>query len=260
MQRSITVHSSLLIGDLIYALPGFRQIYLQTGSKTTIFLSVNATWPMMDAVMRRNGVTMTQEDFDAIRPLLLSQEYIDDVVVYNGEPIMVNLDDIMKRSINVPYGYLPRWYFYVWPDLACNLSERWIQLDERVRLLHKGVILVNRSSRYHNPQISYKFLEKYKDRVIFIGLDDEWKSFCSNFFEVRHYKVKDFYELAVLINSCKFFVGNQSFCFSLAEALKVPRILELFATLPNVIPHGNHAYDFYRQEAFEFYVEKLMKS
>lgn len=250
-------YTSMLLGDLIYALPGIRQVCKLYDRKAIIYLHLNQKWPMAEGIMRRSGITLTQEDFDMIKPLLKSQDYIEDVQLYDNQPAL-NLDDIMKAPINIPYGHISRWYFYIFPDMACDLSKKWLFLDDRIRLLDKGFILINRSSRYHNPNISYKFLEQYKDRIFFVGLDDEWKSFCRVFFEVKHYKVNDFLELAILINSAKFFIGNQSFPYSIAEGLKVPRLLELFESLPNVIPHGENAFDFYIQGAFEFHVEAFM--
>ena len=43
----------------------------------------------------------------------------------------------------------------------------------------------------------------------------------------------------------------------LAEAMKVPRILEIFPIMPNVIPVGEHAYDYYHQGGVEYYFKKL---
>lgn len=251
-------YTSLPLGDIIYALPGIRKVCHDKGTKAVIHLDVNQKWPMAEGIMRRNGITISDLDFEMIKPLLLSQDYISGVDRFTDQQA-INLDEVMRYPTNVPYGHIPRWYFYVYPEMACNLAEPWLFVDGRIKLLNKGFILISRSARYHNPHISYRFLEKYKDRIFFIGLDDEWMSFCKVFFEVRHYKIQDFQELALLINSCKFFIGNQSFPFSIAEGLKVPRILELFDPLPNVIPHGDHAYDFYMQYGFEVYVEKLMK-
>lgn len=259
--QTIGFHTSLLLGDLIYALPGIRQAVVSNNCKAVIYLHLDQTWPMADAIMRRNGVTLIQQDFDFIYPLLKSQYYIQDVKIFNDEMVHVDLDDIMgkyARNINVPYGCISRWYFQLWPEMTCDLSKKWIDVDDRIRLVEEGTIVVSRSARSHNPNISYSFLEKYKDRMVFIGHEDEWRSFC-NFFPIEHYKVKNFLEMALLINSCSFFIGNQSFPYSIAEGLKVPRILELYNELPHVIPTGEHAYDYYHQACFEFYVNKLIK-
>jgi hypothetical protein len=39
--------------------------------------------------------------------------------------------------------------------------------------------------------------------------------------------------------------------------MKVPRILEVFPLMPNVIPIGEKAYDFYHQGAVEYYFKLL---
>ena len=63
--------------------------------------------------------------------------------------------------------------------------------------------------------------------------------------------------MAELINSCKFFIGNLGFAFSIAEGLKKPRLLNLpkFSVL---FPIGENAYDFYHQIHFEKYFKNLM--
>lgn len=263
-------HSSLLIGDLIYALPGIRQVCKayaklypeQFSGRAVIYLGLNKQWPMAPEIMRRGGITMTKNDLEFLRPLLLRQDYIEDVLEHEeGKGVNVNLDKIMGiygDSINIPYGCLPRWYFQVWPEMTCDLSKTWITVDERVKLFSKKMILISRSARSHNPNIDYKFLEKYSDRLLFIGLPDEHQDFRRCFFDMPHYEVKTALELAIAIASCKFMIANQSFPYAIAEAMKVPRVLELFKPMPHIIPVGEHAYDFYFTEAFESIVEKLI--
>ena len=65
--------------------------------------------------------------------------------------------------------------------------------------------------------------------------------------------------MAEIINSCKFFLGNQSFGYALAEGLKVPRILENHPDSNYVYPVGKKAYDFIFQEDFEKFFINLDK-
>ena len=58
-------------------------------------------------------------------------------------------------------------------------------------------------------------------------------------------------------SSSRLFIGNLSFGYALAEALKVPRLLESGPNFPLVYPNGNNAFDFYFQSHFEELVEKL---
>ena len=61
---------------------------------------------------------------------------------------------------------------------------------------------------------------------------------------MRYIEVKDALEMARIIRSAKFFLGNQTFAFALAEAMKIPRALEVFEPIPNVLPQGKGANDY----------------
>ena len=65
--------------------------------------------------------------------------------------------------------------------------------------------------------------------------------------------------MARIIKSSRFFIGNQSIAYPMAEALKVPRLLEAEPLFPVVQPVGNNAFDFYYQPHFEKFVEILSK-
>jgi hypothetical protein len=71
------------------------------------------------------------------------------------------------------------------------------------------------------------------------------------------YDCKDFLEMAQIIKSSKLFIGNMSVAYPIAEALKVPRLLEGCPYFPIVQPIGENAYDFYFQEHFENYFKIL---
>ena len=68
---------------------------------------------------------------------------------------------------------------------------------------------------------------------------------------------KDFLELASIIKNARIFIGNLSFGYALAEAVKVPRLLESRPNFPLVYPNGENAYDFYFQDHFELHFKKI---
>jgi hypothetical protein len=74
---------------------------------------------------------------------------------------------------------------------------------------------------------------------------------------LKYRGVNDFLEFARIIAGCKFFIGNQSFPYAVAEALKVNRALEVCFECPNVIPEGPNGYDFCYQPQFEKIVKQL---
>ena len=120
----------------------------------------------------------------------------------------------------------------------------------------KNRVVVMRSTRRKNLLINYKFMNKYKD-IIFIGLNDEYQDLKKEVANLEFYECKDFLEAAEIIKSSKFFLGNSSFGFTIAEGLKVPRLMESFPDYPSVYPNGGHGYDFYFQDHLEKWFEYL---
>ena len=66
--------------------------------------------------------------------------------------------------------------------------------------------------------------------------------------------------MAEIIKASKFFLGNLCFSYSLAEGLKVPRLLETCPDFPIVFPVGSNAFDFYHQNHLEKFFHYLNKT
>jgi hypothetical protein len=144
-----------------------------------------------------------------------------------------------------------------------DISKQWIDTHPSFHGVvppEWNKILINRTSRYQNQWINYFFLNKYESDMAFVGLEKERDDFCRQWnLNIPLLQVNNFKELALAFRGCRFFIGNQSMCFALAEAMKIPRILEVCPFAPNVDPVGPLAYDFLYQEYFEYYVEHLSK-
>ena len=261
MAKNIKVKTSSPSGDLISFLSGFKQLHKLHGKRIKIYQHLNvvgesyagASHPYFDG--NDNPVLFNEYAFKMMGPLLLSQPYIDDFVVYQGEQVDFDMDKIRQEIFtNQPKGSLNRWFFYAFPEMANNLADPWLYVNP----IYNNRIIINFTERHRNPYVNYFFLNEYKDKILFAGLEKEYELFQKqNNLEIDYLQVEDFYQLAQAIAGCKFFMGCQSFCFQLAESMKVPRILEIFPVLPNVIPIGDHAYDAYHQSAIEFYFKKL---
>jgi len=286
--KPIPFKFSLFPGDLINAMAGIKEICTRLNTTAEIFLGLDVEWKVSEIIAkgRKSKSTLTKETLDMLSPLLLSQKYISKVRDINEEHSeyfkkwidafqnmddfeyaakwyaqnqgsLIDLDKHQTYPISMPYGNIFRWNFYVYPDMTCDLSQPWLDVEVDDFVPHDAII-VNRTERAINPTISYAFLKKYEKRIIFAGHKEEWIIFCQQFnLNIPRLIIKDFYELASVIRSAKLFIGNQSLCFSIAEAVKVPRILETCQYLPNVIPCGKDAYDFYFQQPFEYMVDKL---
>lgn len=253
-------------GDLISFLSGIKKIWEDTGKKAIIYHRlgmigasyIGAIHPYQDEF--NNPICFNQYAFDMMRPLLLSQEYIQDYIVFNGQEHQYDLDEIrQERYTNQPKGSLNRWFNYGFPEMASNLSKKWIDIPIGITNPYSEKVVINFTERHRNTFINYFFLKQHQDKLVFAGLEKEKQLFCKEWeLDIPLLQVDNFYELAKAIGGCKFFLGNQSFCFQLAEATKVPRILEIFPMMPNVIPVGDLAFDFYHQGSVEFYFNKLI--
>jgi hypothetical protein len=251
------------MGDLIAAMAGIREVCKKYNSKAKIYQRLDmpagyyegAKHPTKDSMGVQ--VCMNKKMFELIKPLIEHQSYVESFEIWQGEKVMVDLDRIRHEKVNMPYGDIRRWYYYLFPDMACDLSEAWIEVPETEK---QDFVIINRTERYTNPHITYHFLKDSPMPVYFAGTDNEYNKFCKEFeIPIIHLQVSNFLELAKAIKSSKVFIGNQSFCYNLAEAIKQPLILELCNYAPNCIPYGKHGFDFYYQQGLEYYFNQLVK-
>lgn len=252
------------IGDVWASLPAVKKMSEIKGKKIAYYLFKDrraiyyqgAVHPTKDET--GTMVMLNDKMIDMMVPLLEYQPYIEKATIWQGEKIDIDLNKIRETNIGCPGGMLSRWYFYVYPNLASDLSKPYIEIPETDSILTKGKILVNRTERYNNEFISYFFLKKYESDIVFTGTKDEYNKFCKDWkLDIPYLEVKDFLELAQAIKQSKFYLSGQSQGFQIAEGLKHPRIVELCSFAQNVIPTGEHAYDFYAQVGLEYYVDYL---
>ena len=85
--------------------------------------------------------------------------------------------------------------------------------------------------------------KKYYDSSKPLVTDKEYDDLKKQIPNLEFYEPKDFLEIAQIIKSSKFFIGNQSVCYPIAEALKIPRLLEASPEFPVVQPVGKDAFD-----------------
>ena len=65
--------------------------------------------------------------------------------------------------------------------------------------------------------------------------------------------------MAQIMNSSKMFIGNSSVGFDIAEALKIPRLLEASPDFPVMQISGKNGFDFYYQPHFEILFNNLYR-
>ena len=251
-KETINFKHSGHLGDIIYAIP--TMYALSGGSKINLFLDINKELPV-DGKHPLGIVGLNQNSVSSLKSLLLLQPKFNSVEVYNPDSQTIDYDLDLFRQFPLDYhkGNIARWYFNIFAT-SYDLGKPWLSVipDKSV----KGKIVIARSIRYNAPEINYSFLQNYNN-LIFVGLPEEYELMKKAIPKLEYKKTNDFLSLASVIAGADFFIGNQSFPFALAEALKVPRILESYYLCPNVIPEGENAYEFSFQPQFEFLVKKL---
>lgn len=241
-----------LIGDIIYAVPAMKA--LAGEKKIHLHLQINQKSLYKKSMQHANqGKILTEKSVEMIAPLLLAQPEFAVVDVLTDQPVDYDLDEFRNFPFDYNTNHICRWYFHIY-GITADLGKPWLQVTPDPAF--KQEIVIARSFRYRAPGIRYDFLKDYP-HITFVGLKEEYEDMKKAIPDLKHRTVRDFLEFARIIAGCKFFIGNQSFPFAVAEGLKVPRALELCFECPNVIPEGPDAYDFLYQPQFEKVVKQL---
>tara|TARA_B100001123_G_C15325132_1_gene1029301 strand:- start:406 stop:1311 length:906 start_codon:yes stop_codon:yes gene_type:complete len=236
------LHSGQL-GDLIYSLATIKE--LSKNHRCKLFIEINK--PMSsDFSDSSRKVYINERSGKLILPLLKSQSFLETVDIYKNEKIDIDLNLFRSIPINLNF-YASRWFSHIC-GININVENTFLSVKPHDTIKNK--IVIHRSPRYRNEYINYKFLNDKKN-LLCIGLESEFRSLKKVINNLEFYNPKDFLEMAEIIKASKFFVGNMSFQYIIAEGLKVPRLLEASPDFPIVFPTGPNAYDSYHQNHFE---------
>ena len=241
-------------GDIIYSLPA--SIALSNNQSMHYYLNVGRKGHYGKRPHPLGGLMLNEKMADMLKPLLLSQSYITSCEQYHNQHVDFDLDLIRSYPFPLNRGNISRWYFYLFAVNA-DLSKPWLRVEADRNW--NEYMVISRSQRYQAPGISYSFLKKYRKKI-FVGVEAEWKEMKEQLPDIEYRPVSNFLELANMIGGCRLFIGNQSFPFSIAEALKTNRLLEVYHLCPNVNVEGSGANDFCYQPQFEKMVDELYET
>ena len=241
------------IGDIINCLPVIKKISETHNCK--LFIKLDQPIKNYYPDHPSGQYFIRKEQYNLLLPLLKKQNFLKFIKVYEGENIDINFDIIRDLPVNLLFDNLR--YAFISSGVQTNLNEPFIEVEEHPLIKNRIVIL--RSLRYQNYFISYKFLENFP-KPIFVGVKKEFDELKKELKNLEFYECKDFLDMAMIIKSCKLFIGNSSLGIDLAESLKVPRLLEACPYFPARQVHGEKGYDFYFQTHFEKYFKLLFKN
>jgi hypothetical protein len=257
---------SVNAGDCLSIMAGLQHLYQNTGKKSILYQRLNmpGNYFGQDHPLKKDGVmvTMTEKQFELLKPLVEAQEYIHSFEIFEGQKYDYSFDKMREGNpCNIPYGIISRWAFLTLPALSCDTSKPWIKTTEiPFENKYKGWTVVNFTSRYRNHLISYYTLKQY-DNIIFSGTKGEHEVFCKeNNLDIPYLEINNFLELAIVLKESKFVLCNQSMIWNICDAGKFPRLLELSPHAPNCFPQGENGWEFINQSSLEFYLDRLMNN
>lgn len=199
------------IGDAIYALPTIRSL----GARS--LYAVEAPWCRPSWHQRSK----------TLKRLLESRPYIDSWKDHHGEHLDHNL--ISYRAHGHAFGETIINRIARFARVQVDQSQPWLEVDPDPRT--NGRIVVNRCPRWIGERFPWKqIVQQFKREILFIGLESEWKAFCSEFGMVEYLRTADLLEASQAIRGSELFIGNQSSCNAVAEGLKHPTVLETCLT------------------------------
>ena len=251
-KKEISFLHSGHLGDLMYSLPLVKE--LSKNYKCSFFIEINKKTGVDYGNHPSGDVFINERTANLLIPLLANQDYMSKVSIYNNEVIDIDLNLFRDIPINF-YFHSVRWYMHL---TGSQFDMSTPALNVKPHDIIKNKIVIMRSPRYRNMYIDYKLLKNTKN-IVCIGLKSEFEDLKRDIPYLEFYDCKDFLEMAQIIKSCKFFIGNLCFAYSIAETLKVPRLLEASPEFPVVFPVGVNAFDFYHQIHFEKFYSILNK-
>jgi hypothetical protein len=257
MKKYIKVAHAGNAGDLIYSLSSLHQYCQDNDCKITFYIRIGVPSGFTDESHPVGAVMMNDAMYDFIEPLLKGQPYIHQVIKLNkGENMVVDFDlDLFRKDyVNLSAGNIQNWISNTYHEFRPNLSKQCLFIPENIG---NNYIIVNRTTRYNNFFIDYTVLDKYEN-VYFVGTEKEFKRLSIHNDKITHLKVSNALEMAQYIAGCKLFIGGQSLAFSIAEQMKVKRILEQYIYAPNVIPQGGEWFTFHTDEQFKTILNKVL--
>jgi hypothetical protein len=189
--------------------------------------------------------------------LLMKQDFINSVNVRNSTKIIpspyISLSGFCAIAEECKSKRLVECHLELF-NRSYDFSVPWLKNIEKN---YVADIVINRSNKYHDiEEIDWRMVVPFLDRCIFVGFDREWKLFVRKYqINIKFYKTKDALEVAQVINGSKLFIGNQSCCFAIAEAMKQPRVLERYSFFDNCRPSGKDGYIYLNKELIEKYLD-----
>lgn len=167
--------------------------------------------------------------FADLAPVVLQQEYINNFDIFNNQTNeLINLNKFRQS----PLLYHNNWTEFLQHTFNFTFTPpyQWVTIKETNQIFNDK-ILIHRSLKRHKPDFPFQqIINKYQNQLMFISHDiNEYNAFPFKD-QIQYYQTANLIEMYAAINSCKFFIGNQSSPYTLASSIDKLRVLELAET------------------------------
>jgi hypothetical protein len=207
-------------GDFLHCLYVVRGICEKFGSKANIYITDNSSYGGDNFSFNIN------KTFDDLNDLVLNQDYTSYFSILNQKiDNFVNLNS--WRQYHQPNNWTNK-LSKLYNIPICN--NGWISCTDK-DIFFKDKVVIHKSTVgcRSAKNFPWKSILKNNDCVFITSDQKEYDVFPFKNLVGLH-KWKNFYEQAKIINSSKFFIGNESSSLALAHGLGVPRLAELMVS------------------------------
>jgi len=215
------------LGDIIYSLPTVRAL-----GGGVLFLDPNGGQGIIPHLPRtRLNAALIQ----SIRPLLVRQPYIQDVLPWAGEPIDYDLDKF--RDTDTPKN-ISDVHLEAFGLPSSERDRAWLSVDDPITIPGRQLV-INRTVRFQSNHTFWEnFMFGYKNECVFVGLPKEHEIFVYTFeVDIPYYPTPDVLTLARVIAGSAQLIANQSLCHAIAQGLQHNLVCEVYQFWPNAVFH-----------------------
>jgi hypothetical protein len=217
------------MGDVIFGLPAVRAmgggiLYLDPEGGLS---SPIVKW------QGRNRTKMSQATIESAMPFLKMQPYLEDVRIWQKEPVDVDLDQFRGH---IRYNNLSDSHLAAFNLPLTERDTAWLSVGEPIVIPDRPIV-ITRNFRYHgNDSIWEAYLPQLKSQCVFVGHPKEHEVFVMTFgHEVPYLHTPDILGLARVIAGCKQFIGNQGLPHAIAEGMKKDLVCEFCRLYPAAV-------------------------
>lgn len=230
-----TLHKNFITyataGDIIYSLCAIKilgggNLYLKLGYLDEFCRNVLGWWN------QPNTGRITEKDFQNIKPLLNSQNYLHSVDIHNNQSIDYDLAAENWKFI-LPAGWQGNQTQAYALGLGWDMSdmrlqskllrEPWLTPVDATVIPNKPFV-INRTPRHRDNSSTQKWVDFINkglcEQAVFVGTEKEHQDWQIEFnASIDYFPTKDLLHLAQIIQGCQLFIGNQSAPLALAIGL-----------------------------------------